>query len=230
MKKNIILFLIIILLTGCSVKEKIYINKDLSVKEEISMSGTKQFFDTRYKMLPINVIKDILYSNDRNKILEQNLYEYKIETTSNYPSVIAKKTYANLNNFTETTIFKKQYFNNFKVISNDNLITISATDYIKYEQGDLERYPISSCMISIKIPFVAIDNNADKYDARTNTYSWYINDKTNDKEIKLTFDKTKIYIYNLVLYISILIVIILIIIGIRFIFKIKNQNKKVNRI
>ena len=230
MKKIIILLLLLFLFTGCSVKENIIINKDLSVEEKVELSESKEFFNSRYKMLPINIVKDILYSNNRDKTLEENGYSYKIDESSTYPFIVANKKYSTINDFTTNTIFKTQYFNKVITKENNNLITINASEFIEHDEQDQEYYFVDNLYISIKLPYVVTDNNADKYDARTNTYSWYINDKTIDKEIKITFDKTKIYIYNLVLYISILIVIILIIIGIRFIFKIKNQNKKANRI
>lgn len=229
-KKGLLIIIMICFLTGCNVKENIIINKDLSVNEEVNMSGTKDFFDNRYKMLPINVVKDILTSNERENLLTQNGYKYDISELDKFPSVIATKKYNNIETFTNNTIFKNQYFKTFNTIEENNLITINAKDYIKYEQGDLERYSISNCQINIKVPFKVTKNNADKYDSKTNTFIWYINQNTNDKEIKLTFDKTRIYIYNSNLYIIIGLIIILIIIGIEIILKIKNKYKKVNEI
>ena len=229
-KKVILLIVIICLLTGCNVKETIIINKDLSVNEEVNMSGTKAFFDNRYKMLPKNVVKNILKSYDREKLLNNNNYLYEQSILGKYPSIIAKKEYSNIDIFTKTTIFKDQYFKTFNTFEEDNLITINAKDYVKYEQGDLERYPIANCEIDIKLPFQVVDSNADKYNARTNTYIWYINEKTNDKEINIKFNKNKIYVYNYSLYITIGILIIIIIIGIGFIIKIINKNKKINEI
>ena len=229
-KKVLLLIIVICFLTGCNVKENIIINKDLTVTEEVNMSGTKDFFNNRYKMLPINVIKEILTSNNREQILIDNNYSYEISELDNYPSVKTTKKYFNIESFTKETIFKKQYFETFDKVEKDNLITINAKDFIKEQQYVFDKYPISSCEINIKVPFKVTSNNADKYDKKTNTFIWYINRDTDNKEINITFDKTRIYVYNLGLYIIYGIVIILIIIGIGFILKIKNKNKKANKI
>ncbi len=229
-KKIGLLIIFMMILSGCSVKSNITINQDLSVIEEVDMSGTKEFFNNRYKMLPIHIIEDILTSDDREEILKQNNYSYRINEQGDYPSVIARREYSNIDNFVNDTIFKKQYFNSFKTKTEDNIISIDATDYIKYEQGDLERYPISTFTLNVTLPYTVTKSNADRHIKSTNTYVWYINDKTENKEIHLSFDKTKIYIYNLPYYIGLGILLIIIIIVIYFILKIKNRNRKNNQI
>lgn len=230
MKRIIILLSIIFLLTGCTVKENIKINKDLSVEEKIEMHESRDFFNSRYKMLPINIVKDILYSNDRDKVLKENGYDFKIENNSNYPYVIANKKYSTIEDFTNNTIFKNQYFNNVVTSNNNNLISINASDFILHDEQDVNYYYVDNLYINITLPYVVTDNNADKYKASTNTYTWIINDKTENKEIKLTFDKNRLYIYNLGLYISIGIALGLIVIGIYIIFKLRKKNIKMNRL
>lgn len=230
MKRIIILLLMIFLLTGCAVKENIKVNRNLSVEENIEFSESMKFFNSRFKMLPINIIKDILYSNDRDKILKENGYDFKIETSSNYPYVTASKKYSNIEDFTNNTIFKSQYFNNVTTSENNNLISINANDFIFHDEQDIDYYYVDNLYISISLPYVVTDNNADRYKASTNTYTWVIDEKTENKEIKITFDKTRIYIYNIGLYISIGIVVLLIIIGIFIILKMRRKNIKMNRL
>ena len=91
-------------------------------------------------------------------------------------------------------------------------------------------YYVDNLYISISLPYVVTDNNADRYKASTNTYTWVIDEKTENKEIKITFDKTRIYIFNIGLYISIGIVVLLIIIGIFIILKMRRKNIKMNRL
>lgn len=230
MKKVIIFLLIVFLLTGCSVNENIKINKDLSVQESVSMFESSEFFNSRYKMLPINIIKEILYSRDRDKILNDNGYNFKIEQNAEFPYVVANKKYSSIEDFTNNTIFKTQYFNKVITTTNNNQISISASEFIKHDNQDVDYYNPDNLYINITIPYVVTSNNADKYDARTNTYTWIITNKTNDKEIKITFDKNRIYIYNLILYISIGILIILIGLLINYILKVKRKNKIMNRL
>ncbi len=228
MKKVIILLLLVFLITGCDVRTNITINKDLVVKEEVRMTGTSDFFATYYKNLPITVVNDMLNTANRKEILTNNGYKYEINQDERYPAVIATKSYSSIKEFTEKTIFKEQYFTNFETSTKDNLVTINANGFKKYDQNP-EYYAIDKCSIRIKVPFIVTESNADSYDAKTNTYIWNIELETKDKEIKITFDKNKIYVYNLVMYISIIVLIILgIILGIvikKLVLKSKKNNK-----
>ena len=229
MKKIFILVLGLFLITGCDVTSNITINKDLKVKEEVRMTGTTEFFNNYFKNLPITIVKDMLNTNNRSETLTKNGYSYIIDNKEKYPAVIATKEYQELDEFTSKTIFKEQYFTNFETITNDNLITIKATGFKPYDQ-DPEYYAISKFSLNIKLPFVVTDSNADSVDKSTNTYTWKINLDTKEKEIKLTFDKNKIYIYNISIYISILILIIFsVIIGV-VIYKLIKKNKTNNKI
>ena len=228
MRKVILLITILFLLSGCDVRSNITINKDLSVKEEVRMTGTSSFFSVYYKDLPITVVENMLETGDRKDKLIKNGYTYTINEDERYPAVIAKKEYSSINDFVEKTIFKDQYFSNFETTNNENLITIHANGFKKYVE-DPEYYEIKKFSLYIKVPYVVTDSNADSYEAATNTYIWNINEDTEDKEIKLTFDKNKIYIYNIGVYISIIILVVLgIILGliIRMLYiKNKNNNK-----
>ena len=77
MKKIFLLIPLILLITGCRVKSNITINKDLTVKETINMTETSEYFNNRYKELPLTVIKSLLTSGKREETLIQNGYKYE---------------------------------------------------------------------------------------------------------------------------------------------------------
>lgn len=229
MKKIIIILMFIYFLTGCAVSSEITIDKDLNVQEQVKMTGTSEFFSRYSKSLPITTVNMLLDGNRKETLLE-NGYTYYIDKTGNYPVVVATKNYSSIDSFVKNTIFKKQYFENFETYQENNLVTIKADDFIEFIEGDIELYEISNFSLKIKIPFIATEHNADDYDPKTNTYIWHITDETLDKEINLTFDKTKIYVYNLVMYISIFILSILVIILIFVGFKLTKKSKINNKI
>ena len=72
MKKIFLLIPLILLITGCRVKSNITINKDLTVKETINMTETSEYFNNRYKELPLTVIKSLLTSGKREETLIKN--------------------------------------------------------------------------------------------------------------------------------------------------------------
>lgn len=230
--KKIFLLIIPFLLTGCaSVSYNLKINKDLSVVEDVKMTATKEYFDSYYKNLPITIVKQA-YESEWMDVVKQNEYDYKlVKDNVRYPTIFVNKKYDNLNKYTKETIFKGESFENILVIENNNLITIKTDNFLPYlEDQDQARFPISQLVINIQVPYVVTNSNADKKNMQDHIYTWIINEKTENKEINITFDKTKIYIYNLTMYISMIIIGILIVIGIIVIIKIRNKNKINNTI
>jgi len=225
MKKLFVLIIFLFMITGCSVKSNITINKDLTVKEEVHMTGTPEFFAIYKKSLPITTVNMMLETGNRKNTLIENGYNYHIDKSGVYPVVVASKNYNTIDSFTKNTIFKEQYFKNFETIYDGNLITIKADDYINFIDGDTELYEVKNFVLNIKLPYVVTSHNADSYDAKTNTYTWTIKLSDENKEINLTFDKTRVYVYNLVMYISICVLIIICIALIIYARKIIKKNK-----
>lgn len=233
MKKNILVLIIPFLLTGCaSVKYDLTISKDLTITENVNLSATVEHFNSYYKNLPRTVVEQYYNDQELMSIFKNNNYSYDmIIYDTVYPYVLVNKKYNSLNEYSNNTVFKNQSFKDIITITNDNLITIKTEDFLPYViDEDNDRYPISILKVNIKLPFVVVENNADIVDKKTNTYTWSIDSTTKEKEISITFDKDRIYIYNLVMYISMIILIILIIILIIVIIKIVKKNKRNNRL
>lgn len=234
--KKILILIIPFLVTGCAtVDYNLKIEKDLSVVESANISATKEYFNNFYKHLPITIVKGS-YENDElmSPIKANNyLYELKKDNTP-FPSVFVSKTFNNIEDYSKNTIFKGQSFNEINVSSNDNLVTIKTEGFNKYKPEDSgednNRFPVSNLAISIKLPYVVTNSNADKVNRRDNIYTWIINEKTTEKEINITFDKTKIYIYNIIMYISLVIIAIIAIVMLIIFLKIRKRNKENNRI
>ena len=234
--KKLLLLLIPFILTGCaSVEYNLNINKDLTVNEEVNISATKDYFNIFYMDLPITIVSEAYHNEYINNTLKQNNYNYELRRNNYpYPSVFVSKKYNLLNDYSNNTIFNGQVFENIFVAEDNNNITLKTENFISYApddgDGSIHKFSVSDLSINIKIPFKVIHNNADKYDEKTNTYTWIVNEKTKDKVIDITFDKTKIYIYNLTLYISITIFVILIGVLIYIIIRFRRKNLIMNRL
>ena len=226
-KKIFIVFVFSFLITGCaSVDYNLNIEKNLTVVEEINMSATKDYFDLFYKNLPITIVQEA-YDSEWMEPLKTNNYDFELKKDNHpYPSVFATKKYSSLNEYTEKTIFKNQSFEDIVISTNENLVTIKSINFLPYvdDQTDI-RFSISDLAVNIKLPYVVTDSNADKINRQTNTYTWLINEETENKEINITFDKSKIYVYNLNMYISIVVLSIIIIIVIIIVLRMRKKNK-----
>lgn len=227
MKKKILILLIPFLLTGCaSVNYELDIDKNINVSEKVKITATSDFFNIYYKNLPITIVKEFYNDSDIQNKLNSNNYKHEInQKNAKYPEVIISKEYKSLEEYSQNTIFKNQVFENIIVTTNDNLITLQTVNFKKYTtDDDSDSYPVSKLAISIKSPYVVVENNADKHDKKTNAYIWLVDSSTENKEIKITFDKNKIYIYNIIMYISLFVIILIILTMIIIGFKMHKKN------
>lgn len=231
--KKILILLIPFFLTGCaSVSYNLDISKNLEIKEEVYITGTKEYFNDFYKNYPITIVKEWYQNEDILTTLNNNKYEHELITEGvTYPQIFVKKNYNSLTEYSNNTIFKGQSFENIYIITTNELITIKASNFLPYlEDEDNGRYSVSNLKINIKVPFTVTSHNANSYNKKTNTYTWIIDKNTQEKDLEITFNKNKIYVYNFAMYISIIILIIIIISIILIIRMYIKKNKYNNQI
>ena len=122
MKKVLLLIGCIFLFTGCKVEYNLVINNDLKVYEEVKMTGTDEFFDSYYKSSRINVL-NMVFDDSRKEELKNLGYKYEI-VEGITPYVLANKTYNNISDFSNNTIFASQYFEKIDVFDNNGVISL----------------------------------------------------------------------------------------------------------
>ena len=196
LKKIFLVLIGIFLMTGCAdVKYNINISKKMKVEEEVFITGTNTYFANFYRNLPITIVEEYYNNKETMKPLAENGYTFEInKDKGRYPGILANKSFNSLKEYKENTVFINQVFEDISLIENDKLITLETKNFLPYvEDESFGRYPISNLSIDIKLPYVVTENNADSYNPKTNTFTWKIDSNTKDKEIKLTFDKSKIY-------------------------------------
>ena len=107
MKKIILILVIPFLLTGCAdVKYNLSINDDLSINEEVFISGTTEYFSNFYKNYPKTIVSEWYESSDNKETLDNNFYSHGLITEDvAYPGVRISKSYDTINDFAKNTIF-----------------------------------------------------------------------------------------------------------------------------
>jgi len=224
MKKILLLLGCIFLITGCKVEYSLVINNDLTVEEEVNMTGTDEFFDNYYKSSKINVV-NMVFNKNRQDILNKNNYSFEI-IDQYKPYVLAKKKYNNIDDYAKNTIFYEQYFKDINISENNGVIAFKTGEFIPNNPDSLERYDIKTSSIKIKIPYKVIENNASSVDKETNTYIWYLGAETDDFSISFSYDSKEIFApqknnNNIVFIILITIVIV----GLIILYAVNKKNK-----
>lgn len=221
MKKIILLIGIVFILTGCSVEYNLTIDKNLKAIEELEMTGTKDFFDIYYKDSKLSVVSMLL--EDNKSILDKNDYKYEIVDDAT-PYVKASKTYDNLEEYCNNTIFYKQYFDKVECSVNDGVLTFKTIGFHQVED-DPERFDIKNLVINLKTDY-NVESNADV--AKKNVYSWYIDNTKEDYSMNFTIDSRSLAndkTQNNVLYLILSILFIVIMWSGYFVYKkVKEKN------
>jgi hypothetical protein len=175
--KIVLLLLIVLLISGCSGTYNLKINDNLTVEENliITLENEVDNYDK---------IDNLINSEVGNK------KDYSISKDGNNLNVSYKKKYDTIEEYLLDSILYKQIFNSISYNSDDNEISLGARNILNLSTSDLNNsYDLKILQINVQTPLEVIDENADF--VNENTYSWTINDKTQEKDMYLVFNKEK---------------------------------------
>ena len=185
MKKNkiILLILVTLLFSGCSVKYDLFINEDLSVNEKVSASENSYTLETETGVDP--------------KTAANSLYDYyRIEgvkysvSTVEKGSIITSKTSTSFNSLEDyEDYFKSDIAKEVNITRTGSNITLEFKQDVPLNDYSSKSLIYDSIEVNINVPFKVIENNADKISG--NTYTWNIKKDGSLKDIKITFDKDR---------------------------------------
>ena len=187
MRKIIVLITLALLLTGCSVKYNLVINDNLSVTEDVKLTGTQEFFNNYYKTTKTNVLQSNL--DIYKDILDENNYKYEL-IKENTPYIHLNRTYDNFNSFINGSKLFNGYFDEIKYLENGNIRKIETIGFNENDPDNPERFNVKELVISIKCPFEVNEHNAFEIDKSTNTYYFELSEE-NDHKIMLEYDISK---------------------------------------
>lgn len=227
-RKFLFIIFIIILCSGCRAEYNLTINDDLSVDENVLATEDEEFFKEYEKSSIGRVVGFIL--EPYLDTLNENDYVTNSHITSGRSGATFSKKFSSIEEYANNNLFSSQYAENVDYSTDGNKITLSVKGQFSKAEQDQTRFPIDEAAISIKLPFKVIENNADKVNGDVYTWIFTEND-TKEREIKITFDKSKIKKDINYLYVGIVIGIIILLIVLFMVYnKIRTKQNNVNKI
>ncbi len=198
MKKSIkflILFLVLIVLTGCTTYSEIEIDKDNKISLNISLSEKTDYVNGF--IMEDDTAGDSLVRKWLNNTLSmyKKLYsDMNISyTTSNDEYVgYATKKINNIDGLNSLKILKENF--NFVSANNTNGIVNIELKGLSDELIEQIDYSENEVIVNIKLPFVVLNSNASNVNKINNTYIWNLS--SNKKDIILKYDTNQIYEYK----------------------------------
>ena len=228
-KKIILLILVMLLFSGCSVNYDLYVNSDLTVNERVTAYEGADSLKTKTGQ-EAKAAANTFY--DLYKIDGVN-YSFSTVENNGLVTSITTTSFKSLEDYEE--YFKSDIVKEVNITKKDSNITIEYKQNVPLNDYSSRSLIYDDITVNLNIPFKVTKHNADS--VKGNTYTWNINKDGKLKDIKITFNKDetstsrvfdfgffKINVKYSVLLVSGLVLVLLIIIGIVYI-----RNKKNNR-
>ena len=182
MKKNkiILLILVTLLFSGCTVNYSLYINDDLSVNESVTASENSYDLKTTTGQDP-KVAASSLYDLYKIKGVK---YDISTVSDDSETSSVVTSSFDSLEDYQEH--FKSDIVNEVSVTNKKGIITIEYKQDVPLTEYASKALIYDSIEVNIEVPFKVTKHNADS--VKGNTYTWNIKKDGELKDIKITFN------------------------------------------
>lgn len=225
--KKIILFFIVLLLSGCSLDYELEVNKDLSLIETINIIEPKTKISAYLYDVEGYVDENVEYFSSQQENDRYNIYNGSNETRA---IGIAIANYKDFDDYCEINTLKDNFFSDCEIDEQGSVVTINLASVLSndyFRSSYLEEALFSNAYFNIKIPYKVTYSNADSVDLEKSIYTWKYTTDNNLKDISITFDTAyeaqKPVNYSM--YIIGGIILVVIISGIYIYYKYKQNSK-----
>ena len=218
MKKILLLILLIVFLSGCTMEYNVTFRKDGIINDNLYVEELLEWFaETEPDDWGELVATRIHSINIRNEFFEE-LATYEISLKNNYSDF---KTFSNEK-------FVKKYAGDITISDGDeSTLMVKFSDALKYNlygSDDIAPY-IESLKINVTFPYDVVKSNATS--VKDNIYTWELSEKSKLDNIFITYKTPKTTDKTSEKTVDILIILIVVLLAV-FIFIIRSKNKKNN--
>lgn len=226
MKKKLILVLLLLLLSGCTVKYNLSIDEKGIVTEKATAMENSEFF-SQYEKSSVGRVVGFLIE-PYAETLNSNNYTTESIILTNEGGADISKEYSNAEDYAKNTILTSQFSDKVNYSLNGSDVTLSIKGKLSGSEQDQSVIPIDSADVVISLPFKVSDNNADE--VVNNRYIWHLK-ADEEKEIKITYNKNRIEKkINYPVIILVGVVVVIIVIGGFYVYNIKSKSEEINKI
>lgn len=178
--KRLLLLLIVVLLSGCSVEYDLTINEDLTVNEKVIAKEYTNRMKTNTGLDTKNSVNYLYEMFDRNG-LKTNITS---KTDDSYTTATVTGSHSSIEDYAEN--FSSDIVKNIDYSSKDNIVTLNFNQSEILSSTSSKSLVYDDITINVTIPFKVVDNNA-KYVTR-DKYTWKISKDQDLQNMKISFD------------------------------------------
>lgn len=193
-KRVIFLIILCVLFTGCTVDYNVIVTSDKKVIEDVKVS--KLISKIKEEGYNVEDIKNA-QENSYKSFLNKHNIDYKFLITSDELQGVFSRKSSNFSSIEKLPYFQ-QLYNNIKIKKDKNQYSFKTEGIYNgselFDITDFTEVPLlSELRVNIQFHNVVINSNADKYDSKTNTYTWVFNRETKNKTIEFNLSNKKRY-------------------------------------
>lgn len=220
-KFRIIIILVLLFCSGCSVDYDLKINNDLSVEESFVALETKE----KLKTMQYNSLDEVIENNKRLTVVDTKKYFINKYTEKDLMGVKVNRNYDSISKYIEQLNNYDWFLNSSSYTVSQDVITIKSDILFEANEEYVNLLHMIDAKINIKVPFEVVSHNADSVDLDNNVYTWNIKNYLGEDELYISFDKTKKKSSKVGLIIIGAISLVVLLLVFYVLNKFKNQNK-----
>ena len=188
--KVILILLVLVILSGCSVNANITMNEKGNIKEEIKVLTPSSIISNKKSRID-SYVKTAIESY--KPVINRRKYSTSVVNNPKGDSgALLTNNHDNICKFIENTIFSQYLYNNIECTDDEDYYEVKSTSkHIKYCANCTDWPEINEVNLKITLPVKADESDADEVSG--NTYVWRYDENTgDDKTLYLRVSKKKI--------------------------------------
>ena len=178
--KRLLVLLLVILLSGCSVEYNLTINEDLSVNEKVIAKEVTNRMNTNTGLQTKNSINYLYKMFDREGF-KTNITS---STDSSYTTSTVTGSHESIEKYAEN--FTSDVVKSVDYTTNGDIVTLSFKQSEILSSTSSKSLIYDDIIINIIVPFKVVDNNAKS--VSRNKYTWEIDKDQDLQTMKISFD------------------------------------------
>lgn len=189
MKIKLLLLIPLLFLTGCSIEYNLAIDSNFKVIEELTAYENNNELLRYYDNIESIPSKHFYQYKNMGRFKKYSLTKELFEKEKT--GGIVKSSKYKIADLKDSPLIET-LFSNFSINEYGDMLSIQATGYnYSLFEGEGNNIDMEDIIVNVKLQHEVIDNNADRVDEKTNTYTWVLNNDVRSGNIYFVIDKSK---------------------------------------
>ena len=183
--KILFLFIVLFLLSGCTVNYRLSISESGEIEEDIKFLESTSVLKTFSNSIQSDLDKEL------QNVKQSGIYDsYTMDAfvEDGYGIGTGKRVYSSFDNFKNNSIIVNEMFEDISIIDNGKVGSIHlkpVSNFKYFEESSMYSSLLDKVNFEINIPYKVIDGNYDKEE--NGVYTWTINKGENLKGINISY-------------------------------------------